>query len=741
MTRRHLLWTLPFAAAVLVAGPSARAGTPDCASLPGTVVYLESGDTQENLLKVLGRQLRDSANITLAFELTGSCGITSDMYTGAQLISGATLDYIPSTAEDPTWDPTQPESNCTVDPAGAPIDLGIAALFVESCGLGDPPAATSLALVRGPVQAYTFVVPTASDEQAIWAEEAYYAFGFGNENRLAPWNDQELMFIRPPSKSTLVATAANIVVPAEPLARGAGERVDRRRCGGGVVATARAHHRHPGRRGLRRGPRRGDQDARLPCLPAAARVLPGLDLDVLRQANVRDGHYTLWSPTVYITPVDASGTPVNSAVAYLEDLVLGDDTATAPEGGMGIDGLADVVQVGLVPDCAMRVTRTVDGGPLSLYSPSAPCSASSRARSREPAARRRQVAPRARATRRAAAASAATASARGPEMSAGTLVALVLGAAVAGCSSSSGSPAASDASAAPHDAGSLRGRGSRLLHEPRDVPGDHQRVHRRTGRRQDRRSVAHEPAGRRTAATTMTRVTSVRTGALGVLLALAACSQSSATAAPASSSPSPASPASEHTHELHLPPAGPTVIVAFDGRSVDVSLASLSPDGGPVTLGQVWRAAWPSQDPASLRFNLVGVDGFRPMSRPKCTRLLTGIEMAAARIDVGSHDVAFDDALGLAGCYRVKATVRLEASRAAGKAFGEPCTADPECAGAVCFHKRIKGPDSGAEKRDAGSEPLEHDGYCSMSCNDDADCPVPPTRGRCGARGMCKRPE
>ncbi len=89
----------------------------------------------------------------------------------------------------------------------------------------------------------------------------------------------------------------------------------------------------------------------------------------------------------------------------------------------------------------------------------------------------------------------------------------------------------------------------------------------------------------------------------------------------------------------------------------------------------------------------------------------------------------------------VKAAVRIEPSRTAAKTFGEPCVTDAECAAAVCFHKRLKGPDSGAERRDAQSEPVEQDGYCSMSCNTDADCPVPPTRGKCGARGMCKRPE
>lgn len=374
MKLRRSLSTLALAIAALLVSPRVLANTPDCASLPGTVVYIESGDTQENLLKVLGRQLRDSADITLAFVLTGSCGITSDMYTGAQLISGATLDYIPSTAEDPSWDPTQPENNCIVDPAGAPIDLGIAALFVESCGLGEPPAAANLALVRGPVQAYTFVVPTASDEQAIWAEEAYYAFGFGNADKLAPWNEQELMFIRPPSKSTLVATAANIAVPPSKwhgIPESASADV--------VAAVAESPQPEPTIGILGAEVYDADRGAGIKTLAFRAfgqqhAYFPDSTSTAFDKRNVRDGHYTLWSPTVYITPVDASGAAVNRAVGYVEDLVLGNESATAPEGGMGLDGLADVVQVGLVPDCAMRVTRLSDGGPLSLYTPSAPCS-------------------------------------------------------------------------------------------------------------------------------------------------------------------------------------------------------------------------------------------------------------------------------------------------------------------------------------------------------------------------------
>jgi hypothetical protein len=85
--------------------------------------------------------------------------------------------------------------------------------------------------------------------------------------------------------------------------------------------------------------------------------------------NLRDGHYVIWSPTVYLGPVDASGNLTNPRAAYVVDLITNQPATPAPD----FDPLATVISVGLVPDCAMKVTRTVEGGDLSLYSPSAPC--------------------------------------------------------------------------------------------------------------------------------------------------------------------------------------------------------------------------------------------------------------------------------------------------------------------------------------------------------------------------------
>jgi hypothetical protein len=138
------------------------------------------------------------------------------------------------------------------------------------------------------------------------------------------------------------------------------------------------------------------------------------------------------------------------------------------------------------------------------------------------------------------------------------------------------------------------------------------------------------------------------------VVAVAGCAAPSAPAVP---------PATEHHRELHLRAPTPQVSVALDGKQVDVVLADVPHDGAAAPLGRVWASAFPTQDASPLHFDLLGSDGFHPSSRPACARLLTGAEVAAARIDVATHDVSFDDGVKLPGCYRVKGAVRIEASR------------------------------------------------------------------------------
>jgi hypothetical protein len=358
--------------------------------LPGTVVYIESGDTQEPLLKLLGRQLRDNANITIAFQLTGSCTLSPNLYMGTPIPKNTNMLYIPSTKENPSWTETDAEYTCTTDPNnGTAPNLGISALFTTSCaGLGSPPA--GIGLFNGPIQAYTFIVPSAefANQKAISAEEGYYAFGDGANDPVTyggnpEWNDPTQFWLRPSTKSTLVSTAYNIgLTPKEMTLVGAdGGTTDGRNLEATSLEVLNAVSKSTSMNAIGI---LGDEvyDANR---SAGVNVLafsafgqslayyPDSTTTSFDKQNIRDGHYTLWSPTVYIAPVDGQGVPSNPSVKYITDLVLGNQGATPPEGGAPIDGLGDVVKVGLTPNCAMQVQRTGDGKPLTPYTPTAPC--------------------------------------------------------------------------------------------------------------------------------------------------------------------------------------------------------------------------------------------------------------------------------------------------------------------------------------------------------------------------------
>ena len=83
---------------------------------------------------------------------------------------------------------------------------------------------------------------------------------------------------------------------------------------------------------------------------------------------MRDGHYTVWSPTVWMDKTSA-GTPVNADARYVIDLIAGKAVSPA----ISFDMINIIADVGLVPDCAMGVKRSFEGGPLSLYTPAQSC--------------------------------------------------------------------------------------------------------------------------------------------------------------------------------------------------------------------------------------------------------------------------------------------------------------------------------------------------------------------------------
>jgi hypothetical protein len=337
-----------------------------CSSLMNPL-YIMSGDTQVPILKALGKALRQDATnpVTLVWQATGSCTIIDAVYNGTPLKQN--LSYIPA---DPSFDPvagTVP--TCAPDAAGLPVQLGVPIVFPDSCTTATPPA--TVKAFKGPVQSFVFVVPTASTQQAISAEEAYLVFGFGAAGLVSPWIDETFFFIRPPTKGTQVSLGAIISVPA---AKWRGQQIDQST----AVASMTAGSLLPEKTIGILGAEIYDSGTNRTVLRSlsfqgygqSGGYFPDTTAPAKDKRNVRDGHYLGWSHVFYLTSVDSGGAPTNARAGRVIDILTGSPTAAAPA---GLDPLALVAGKGLVPLCAMNVARTIEGGPLALSTSADPC--------------------------------------------------------------------------------------------------------------------------------------------------------------------------------------------------------------------------------------------------------------------------------------------------------------------------------------------------------------------------------
>ncbi len=356
------------ALAALAASPAVAAPPPPACSTLSHPIYMQIGDTQQPLIKELGRALRDNTPkpLTLIYITSDSC--TNIAGARAQTPVKITMSYIPSIADNGTWKTSDPPLTCTVPAGGVMPDIWNSNVFISAC---DPtPLPDTLATAEGAAQAYVFAVPKASGQMAITAEEAYFVFGFGPSANVKPWIDPTEIFIRNITASTLLAWANNLgVLPAlkfKGIAEAKSTDVVRELLNAPVADAAI---------GLLGDEVYDANRAKMSVLAFRAyhqfhAYWPDSTPAAIDKQNIRDGHYTVWSPTVYMYPVQAgTQTPINADAKYVIDLISNQAATPAPL----FDPSGFVVDVGLVPLCAMKVTREVEGGDLSLYDAPEPC--------------------------------------------------------------------------------------------------------------------------------------------------------------------------------------------------------------------------------------------------------------------------------------------------------------------------------------------------------------------------------
>lgn len=359
--------------ALFGASPAFAQTTPPtvtCASLPNPV-YTAGSTALRSFVAIVGKILAsDTSPTTVVYQSQGSC-------TGVQKVydvdpTRRTIKDIPQAGSTPAnyavffkADGTSQE--CSLDTNGTEVQIGISDVYAKSCGYDQMPTGATVTDYLGPVQPMLFVVPAASKQTAISAEAAYLAFGLGGAGgRAAPWVDPRYFFVRNASSGTQQMLAAAIGVPAAKwwgVNRGGSSAVrDQLKI---VVDAAQADSAI----GILSSDVADADRANLRALAFRAKgqscgYLPDSSPTAKDKQNVRDGHYEVWGPS-HLFARTTNGTPTSPAAqAFLARFV----TPQLPR------ELVDaIISGGLVPQCAMQVTRTEEVGPLASFAPPYSC--------------------------------------------------------------------------------------------------------------------------------------------------------------------------------------------------------------------------------------------------------------------------------------------------------------------------------------------------------------------------------
>ena len=367
-------------------GTAGATGTgKSCADLAnqGTVVYITGSSAAKPFLQQIAQQLV-TQKVFLIYESTGSCVGVDAIVNGTPMTTGPTAAALSATY----WDSSASNGvACDLPALGVSADIGASDVFAQSCTGFELANLDALGIrdAHGPIQTMTFAVPVSSAYSEISAEAAYFAFGFGKAGGIrdanggnAIWSDENYLFKRSATSGTQAMLAAAIGVPAG-LWKGKSHKAS-----DDVAASIQAAGQQAATANAALGILAADyidsknlraqvkvlafQDSSQRCA-----VFPDSTASAHDKRNVRDGHYPVWGPLHLLLRVDATGKPINAANRQAVTDIIGylSGTKALPNGVQLLDVYA---QSGLVPECAMHVSRSKDGGNIVPYQPSSPCS-------------------------------------------------------------------------------------------------------------------------------------------------------------------------------------------------------------------------------------------------------------------------------------------------------------------------------------------------------------------------------
>ena len=351
-----------FASAMGIAIPS-MAQSADCSTLSHPVYIAGSTAVQPFLAAIAKSFAAATPPITIVYQGQGSC-------VGVNYMTTSPAGSITGTGT--IWDTTGTAGTCNLTAVtGNQVDMGVSDVYATSCGYT---AAAGVKDFPGPIQTMAFAVPITSTQTSISIEAAYMVFGFGADtaaHTIAPWSDPTAYQVRSASSGTqqMLSAAMAQVGSGFTAAKVKGTS----NSSGGNVLTA-----------LNAAATANNQEKAIGILamdvidtnrssvkPLALQFkgqtcgyTPDSTITSFDKQNIRDGHYAVWGPIHMLAPAGSDGKSSNADLQKVIDLLSGMPTK---------DLLAVEVTKGVVPDCAMRVSRTGEVGAMASYMPKNSC--------------------------------------------------------------------------------------------------------------------------------------------------------------------------------------------------------------------------------------------------------------------------------------------------------------------------------------------------------------------------------
>jgi len=340
---------------------------------PMNIIYVNGSAALRGFIQDVSRILATQPNgpTTVVFQATGSCvGVKSVIDPGHNLM-------LPSAGQTTYFDASGNQQSCVLDNSGVLADIGASEIFFSTCYAGQsitPTLPGDVVDNIGPVQVSNFAVPQNSTQQSISLLAAYYVFGFGGDTfPIPPWTDPTQLQIRSAASGSQSVIAATIGVPIEQWKGvqnaqngavgnaliAAGESSDQTRVDSalGILTSDYLVQNVQSLRGL------AIQDENAGCGYYPSSTATSHDF-----VSVRDGHYPLWGHSHLYARVNAqTQVPLKPGVTDFVDAVTG--VTPLP----GLDLIAEYATKGLIPLCAMHVSRSSDGANYVPYKPATSC--------------------------------------------------------------------------------------------------------------------------------------------------------------------------------------------------------------------------------------------------------------------------------------------------------------------------------------------------------------------------------